>query len=109
VRDLSVEEALALLDVSTDACKLCQNELDKTGVVAVGHNDAGHPPPRRVVHSMAGTFGADWDEEAARDFIRRADRLTTTTGWVAATGHNVAARAMDDGQPRWVAFSAVAE
>ncbi len=93
-----VADALDRLDVSVDPCTACQRQLSET---SVANHDDTHPSPRRVVHALAGTMGADWDEAEAVEFLRQADRIVETEGYPKATGHGIAA--LFEG--RWRAFS----
>lgn len=53
---------------------------------------------RRLVHTMAGSFGADWDYDDAVEFIRSADAI----GLREFAGH---AGAHKDG--KWIGFAVI--
>lgn len=99
------EEAVARLEVWGNQCDLCQREVEQTGR-ASGHDASGHPDPRQTVHSMAGSFGADWDAAEAIAFVRAATEVRETGGFTKATGHGIAAQGPDG---RWVAFATKGE
>lgn len=57
---------------------------------------------RRIVHSMAGMMGADWDYDAVIDFIEKADDIRFASNPMhRATGHAGAVHSED----RWVSFA----
>lgn len=112
-KHLTPDEAIGLLAVVEHQCEGCQEELDANGFVT-GHE--AHGPRRRTVHSMSVgsgfALGADWDESGVHDWLRRADEIVDTNGWM---GHGVAAHAIatappgvhnprDYERPRWYAF-----
>jgi hypothetical protein len=90
----SKDRLIAALDVWQEPIDPCANGH-------VEHGPEGHVG-RRIVHTMAGTFGADWDYEAAVAYIRSADRVVKATPLHIAMGHAGAARSPEG---RWIAFA----
>lgn len=78
-----------------------QEQIDPCKNGHVEHGPEAHQG-RRIVHTYAGAFGADWDYESAVDFIRSADLVVRTTGFMKAIGHGGAARSPEG---RWIAFA----
>jgi hypothetical protein len=89
----SKERLIAALEDFTETLDPCQD----------GHVEHGPEDHigRRIVHTMAGAFGADWDYDEAVEFIRGADKVIRANGMAAALGHGGAA--YNNG--RWVAFA----
>jgi hypothetical protein len=101
---LTADEAISRLDIWTENCEACQNELSDNGYVENSH--VNHGPRRRIVHSMTGGgLGADWDADAAIEFIRAADVIVETSGPMLGIHHGVAARGIIGDGPKWRAFA----
>ena len=107
MKSLTVDEARERLRVFQQPCELCREEVEVTGI-ATGHVAAGHPAPRRVVHSQLGGIGADWDEQAVWDFLASAEEIVEVSAesWQWRTGHCVTAygRYNATSPLRWYAF-----
>lgn len=101
---LTFDEAVARLAVHEHRCEECGRQMDEDGAVTTPHDL--HGPRRRTVHSYSVggmVLGADWDEAGVHEFLREADKIVDTGGWM---GHGVAARGKPDGDRalRWYAF-----
>jgi len=88
------------------ALEVWQETIDPCEQGHVEHGAEAHIG-RRLVHTMAGGMGADWDYEEAVTFIRAADAVVKSPvlSMAAVTGHGGAARV--DG--RWIAFATKAD
>ena len=88
------EYAIARLNVWQEHVDPCEHGH-------VDHTEADHLG-RRLVHAMAGGFGADWDYDEAVAYIQAADAIAPAARLHVATGHALAARSPEG---RWVAFA----
>ena len=88
------------------ALEVWQESIDPCEQGHVEHGVEAHMG-RRLVHTMAGSMGADWDHEDAVAFIRAADAVVKSPvpSIAAATGHGGAART----EGRWIAFATKAD
>lgn len=88
----SKQRLIAALEDFTTSVDPCEHgHVEHTAADHIGEH---------IVHTMAGSFGADWSYDKAVEFINGADKVIRTTGIVAALGHKGAAR----NNGRWVAF-----
>jgi hypothetical protein len=91
--ELTAEEALPRLVVWQETRNPCKHgHVEHTADDHLG---------RRLVHSVSPKgFGADWDEDAAHAFIRKAIRIVD----LGRGSHRLAVFSDDGDGPRWMKF-----